>query len=135
MLNRGEFVNISLGWNNNDTSGVLTLDYGDKKVVCTAAKDCDGPNVSSIQTETGYLRFDEPLSRITGFWCKKQGQPERRFDAAPEDRMYTEFSGILALIREGDTARLDQLKELSLAAVRILETGRKQAGIQFACDA
>ena len=123
-------ANVSRGI---DTSGVLTLCYDDKTVVCTAAKDCGGPDVSTILGEKGYIRIDEPLSRLTGFTLTENGR-ETVFRTEDTDRMYTEFLSILALLESRDTARLAALKELSLAAAEIMESARKQAGIRFACD-
>jgi len=123
-------ANVSRGI---DTSGVLTLCYDDKTVVCTAAKDCGGPDVSTILGEKGYIRIDEPLSRLTGFTLTENGE-ETAFRTEDTDRMYTEFLSILALLESRDTARLAALKELSLAAAEIMESARKQAGIRFACD-
>lgn len=123
-------ANVSRGI---DTSGVLTLSYADKQVVCVAAKDCGGPDVSTILGEKGYIRIDEPLSRLTGFTLTENGE-ETAFRTEDTDRMYTEFLSILALMESRDTARLQALKELSLAAAEIMESARKQAGIRFACD-
>lgn len=116
-----------------DTSGVLTLCYDDKTVVCVAAKDCGGPDVSTILGETGYIRIDESLSRLTGFTLTENGR-ETAFRKEDTDRMYTEFLSILALMEKQDMQRLQALKELSLAAAEIMESARKQAGIRFACD-
>lgn len=45
------------GYNGIDTSGVVLLDYGDKKAVCTAAKDSSSPSYLTIQGEKGYLKM------------------------------------------------------------------------------
>ena len=124
-------ANVSRGI---DTSGVLTLSYADKQVVCVAAKDCGGPDVSTILGEKGYIRIDEPLSRLTGFAVAENGEQKQHFRADDDDRMYTEFSSILSLMEKQDTQRLRELKELSLMAAEIMESARKQAGIRFACD-
>lgn len=124
-------ANISRGI---DTSGVLTLSYEDKKVVCTAAKDCGGPDVSTVLGEKGCIRIDEPLSRLTGFALTENGGHTRTFRSEDTDRMYTEFLSILSLMEKRDAERLQELKDLSLAAAEIMESARKQAGIRFRCD-
>lgn len=117
-----------------DTSGVLTLGYSDKQVVCVAAKDCGGPDVSVILGENGCIRIDEPLSRLTGFTLTENGAPAQSFQTQDTDRMFTEFESILRILDSKDANRLAQLKEMSLAAAKIMEQARKQAGIRFACD-
>lgn len=117
-----------------DTSGVLTLHYGDKTVLCEGAKDHDSSEPSVIACRDGRLEIEEPLSRVTGFRiCRTNGETEI-FQAAPADRMRTEFENILHLLECRDKEGLALLTGYSLEAARIMELARKQAGIRFACD-
>ena len=82
----------------------------------------------------GRLEIEEPLSRVTGFRiCRTNGETEI-FQAAPADRMRTEFENILRLLECRDKESLAILTGYSLEAARIMELARKQAGIRFACD-
>lgn len=117
-----------------DTSGLLTLRYGNMTVACEGAKDHDSSEPSLICCRDGRLEIVEPLSRVTGFRiCRKSGETEV-FQTAPADRMRTEFENILRLLEERDKKQLAILTGYSVNAARIMEEARKQAGIRFACD-
>ncbi len=112
-----------------DTGGCLTLRYPEFAVTCLGAKDADAQEGSCIQGAAGKITLTEPMSRITGFTCNGQ-----RVQVAEDDRMYSEFSRLLPIFRERDLARAEALAQLSLAAAKILEEARHQAGIRFPCD-
>lgn len=117
-----------------DTSGVLVLEYPDMQVVCTATKDCDGPNISTIHGEKGVIRLEEPLSRITGYTLTPWGGTESRYSTQDTDRMYAEFVNILDLLQRDDPEEIRRLQQLSFTAMALLEQARHQAGIRFPCD-
>ena len=108
-----------------DTSGTLTLDYGDMKAVCLAAKDCQGPNRSLITGEKGWLELQGPLSRSSGYEITlRTGEVIRRDFTTDVHRMVPEFLAFQDMI---DNARLDQTEkslDISGEAVRILSRTR-----------
>ena len=117
-----------------DLSGILTLDYDDLQVVCLGAKDCQGENVSVLQSEAGVIRISEPMSRMTAFQVlPRNGSPET-VDCGAENRMYTEFKSLLALMKDPKKEKLAYLQQLSLDAMAIMEEARHQVGIKFPGD-
>ena len=117
-----------------DVSGVLVMEYPDMQVVCTATKDCTGPNVSTIHGENGVIRFEEPMSRITGYCLTSRDGTESRYQTQDTDRMYAEFVNILDLLQRDDQEEIRRLQKLSRDAMELLEQARLQAGIHFPCD-
>lgn len=117
-----------------DLSGILTLEYNDLQVVCLGAKDCQGENVSVLQSEGGVIRVSEPVSRMTAFQVLPRGGNAETVDCGAENRMYTEFKSLLALIKEPEEAKIAHLQQLSLDAMDIMEQARHQAGIVFPGD-
>lgn len=117
-----------------DLGGVLTLEYDGLQVVCLGAKDCQGENISVLQSEGGIIRIPEPVSRMTGFQVLPRGENAETVDCGAENRMYTEFKSLLALMKDPNEARITYLQQLSLDAMAIMEQARQQAGIVFPGD-
>ncbi|MCI9263655.1 MAG: Gfo/Idh/MocA family oxidoreductase [Oscillospiraceae bacterium] len=108
-----------------DTSGVLTLDYGEMKTVCLAAKDCQGPNRSLITGERGWLELQGPLSVGPDYSVTlRSGETLRREFPRDVHRMAPEFRIIRDMV---DNVRLDLAEEfldISGGAVKILDQVR-----------
>lgn len=108
-----------------DTSGVLTLDYGDMKAVCLAAKDCQGPNRSLITGEKGFLELQGPLSRGPGYEVVlRTGETLRRDFTTDLHRMAPEFMAFRDMIDNARRDRAEPLLDISGEAVRILSRTR-----------
>lgn len=111
-----------------DTSGALSLDYGDLTAVCLAAKDCQGPNRSLITGEKGFLEFQGPASRVCGYEVTlRSGEVLRRSFPEPVHRMAPEFEAFRDMIDSGQWERGEAALDISEAAVRILENARPYA--------
>lgn len=111
-----------------DTSGTLTLDYGDFKAVALAAKDCSSPGESVIMGEEGFLQMD--LRRLTGYrFTSRTGEQSTVTVEPPRHRLLTEFMEFDRMVREGDRAEIRRLMDISLTAAKIIETARTQVGI------
>lgn len=108
-----------------DTSGTLTLDYGDMKAVCIAAKDCQGPNRSLIAGEKGWLEFWGPVGSGPNYEITlRTGEVIYRDFTTDLHRMVPEFLAFRDMI---DSSRREQLKALldvSGEAVRVLSQTR-----------
>lgn len=108
-----------------DTSGVLTLDYGEMKTVCIAAKDCQGPNRSLITGEKGWIELQGPLSQGPGYTVTlRTGETLRRDFDKETHRMAPEFLAFRDMV---DNLRLEQAEsmlEISGEAVRLLSQTR-----------
>ncbi|MCM1498196.1 MAG: Gfo/Idh/MocA family oxidoreductase [Clostridium sp.] len=121
---------------NIDTSGILTLDYGDFKVVAIGAKDCQAPVVSTIQGEAGYIAVNGPVNRLDAYeFVDNAGKKELcRFDSG-EHRLFYEFREFIAIISKRDFARAKKMLALSLCAAEIMQEARGQQGIHFQGEA
>lgn len=108
-----------------DTSGALTLDYGDMTAICLAAKDCQGPNRSLITGEKGWLEFQGPASRVCEYEVTlRSGEVLHRGFPEPVHRMAPEFEAFREMIDAGQWERGEAALDLSEAATRILEAAR-----------
>lgn len=108
-----------------DTSGVLTLDYGDMKAVCLAAKDCQGPNRSLITGEKGWLEFQGPVSCGPSYEITlRSGEVICRDFTTDLHRMAPEFLAFRDMIDSVRPDRAEKLLDISGAAVKILSQTR-----------
>lgn len=121
--------------NKIDTSGILTLDYGNLKVVCIGAKDCGAPTVSTIQGEKGNIVMRKPVSQITKFTINyNDGSAlEYKYDK-DNHRLFYEFEEFINIIESNDKNKVNDLLEISQNACYVMETARKQQGIIFNND-
>ena len=117
-----------------DTSGVLTLDYGDFLAVAAAAKDCQGANGASIQGEDGFIRVDSPLSAVTTFTFRGKDGAEETVEPDQGVRMYYEFAAFQTAMETGEREELERLLDISQASTDILEQCRRQVGVFYPGD-
>ena len=108
-----------------DTSGVLTLDYGEMKAVCLAAKDCQGPNRCVITGEKGWLELQGPLSRCVGYKIVlRTGETIKRELEAAGHRMIPEFLAFQDMVDNAGQDRAEAFLDVSRSAVDILARTR-----------
>lgn len=120
---------------NIDTSGILSLDYGDKQVMCIGAKDCSAPILSTIQGEKGTILIKKQVSLMDGYTViHADGSQKEKDFTLTEHRMYYEFMDFLRMIQEGDFTGCQELLELSLSVSKVMQEGRLDAGIVFDND-
>lgn len=126
-----------------DTSGMLVLDYGQFKCVCTGAKDCKAPLMTSIQGDQGCVTISTSLNVLADYhvlFNKDTGRQVRdavgeRFDFnGSHHRMYHEFVEFVRIFKENDVARANELLEISLITMEIQTIARQKAKIVFAAD-
>lgn len=111
-----------------DTGGVLTLGYQDKTVACIGAKDCQGANFSCIQGEAGRMEISQPVSFAGSYdLVFRSGARERRETPQPRHRLSYEFEAFREILDCRRMDRVNGLLDVSEAAVRVLETARRQA--------
>ncbi len=115
-----------------DTSGVLTMRYPGFEVVAIGAKDCRAAAVNTIQGELGYLQIDCPVSQMEEFTFVGCDGAAQKASFPREYRLYPEFVYFKDAIERRDYARAEAAMRISLAACRIVEEARNQAGIRFA---
>ena len=119
-----------------DTSGVLVLDYGKFKAVAIGAKDCNSPNISTIQGDKGSIIIEKPFNSIREFVFKSHtGEPERCTFEQEENKFLYEFREFVRIMDTHDLKKANQIMEVSKAVADILETARNQQEIVFPSDA
>lgn len=119
---------------NIDTSGILTLNYGDFQAAAMAAKDCSSPGESVFMGDEGMLLAD--LRRLNGYaFTARTGEKEEvRLEEDHAHRLLEEFRVFKDMIEEKDLAAAGELMAGSLTVAGILEDARKKAGILFPGD-
>ena len=115
-----------------DTSGILTLDYGNFKAVCVGAKDCKAPTTSSIQGDKGNIIIHIPANRISEYiLCDNDEHEEIKNFAEDKHRMLYEFETFIDMIDNHDVKKANEMLEVSETVVKILQQAREQVGIEF----
>ena len=115
-----------------DTSGILTMDYGNFKCVCIGAKDCKAPVVSVLQGDEGSIRIDSPVNSMTGFeFSDNKGNIENFKIENIEHRLYYEFVEFIKIIDGKEISRSKEMLNISLTVSEIMEQARKQQGVVF----
>lgn len=116
--------------NGIDTSGILSLDYGDKKVVCIGAKDSTAPIRTIIQGEKGAIIIEGPTSTIDHFTViDHQNKSEIVDFKVHTHRMYEEFIEFERIIRESDVETMIKHLDHSEIVMSIVDKGLETAGI------
>lgn len=125
----------NIGFNGIDTSGVLTMDYGSFKAVCTGAKDCSGKNGIMIQGTKGWIEVpDRPCFIANVTLHKYEDNSDILIDVAKESPYEVEFERIAEVIEKKDVATMYNWLNNSLQTMLVMENARQDAGIVFSAD-
>ena len=120
---------------NIDTSGIITLDYGNFKAVLIGAKDCKAPIATSIQGDQGCISIQTPANVLRSFKILHNDQREEEFDLQGDThRMVYEFNEFVKMIENKDFDRANEMMEKSLIAMDIATKARIDAGVHFKAD-
>ncbi len=120
---------------NIDTSGIITLDYGNFKAVLIGAKDCKAPIATSIQGDQGCISIQTPANVLRSFKISHNDQREEEFDLQGDThRMVYEFNEFVKMIENKDSDRANEMMEKSLIAMDIATKARIDAGVHFKAD-
>ena len=120
---------------NIDTSGIITLDYGNFKAVLIGAKDCKAPIATSIQGDQGCISIQTPANVLRSFKILHNDQREEEFDLQGDThRMVYEFNEFVKMIEDKDFDRANEMMEKSLIAMDIATKARIDAGVHFKAD-
>ncbi|WP_188205020.1 Gfo/Idh/MocA family protein [Desemzia incerta] len=115
-----------------DTSGILSLDYGDKKVVCIGAKDSTAPIRTIIQGNKGAVIIEGPTNAIDSFTVIDNQHKSELFDfKVHTHRMYEEFIEFERIIRESDFETMTKHLDHSELVMSIVDKGLETAGISL----
>lgn len=126
-------VNYSANVENSiDTSGILSLDYKDKKVVCIGAKDSTAPVRTIIQGNNGSIVIEGPTSTIDRFTVIDHQNKSQIVDfKVHTHRMYEEFVEFERIIRESDFETMTKQLDHSELVMSIVDKGLETAGISL----
>ncbi|HZJ87126.1 MAG TPA: Gfo/Idh/MocA family oxidoreductase, partial [Erysipelothrix sp.] len=116
--------------NGIDTSGILTLDYGDFKAVLVGAKDSFSYNLVQIQGEDGYILVPSSSSTLDSVVFETH-ETRRDVDNQDKPNLYYQVETFKELINHKDYTRRDELLEHSLNVVKVAVEARKQIGLDF----
>lgn len=126
-------INYSANVENSiDTSGILSLDYKDKKVVCIGAKDSTAPVRTIIQGNNGAIVIEGPTSTIDRFTVIDHQNKSQIVDfKVHTHRMYEEFVEFERIIRESDFETMTKQLDHSELVMSIVDKGLETAGISL----
>ena len=125
----------NIGHNGIDTSGVVTMDYGSFKAVCTGAKDCSARNGIMIQGTKGWIEVPNRPGFIENVTLHlNQNNTDTVIDVAKERPYIKEFRRMVEVWEADDRKQVDTWLQASLDTMAVLDTSRKQAGVVFPAD-
>jgi len=117
-----------------DTSGIMTLDYGNFKALGVCSKDSNAPSGLWVQGTSGYLVLTGAPSDCGAFELHfNDGRVEKRGHAEPS-RFLQEFTDFRTQWEAGDRETCYAELEQSLEVSRVLHGMRREAGITFPAD-
>jgi len=128
LFGKPQTVNYLANMHNNiDTSGVMVLDYGDFKCVCTGAKDCKDPTTSLIQGEKGSVQISLPVNQMVGYQMLLNNGDASQFSFdRREHRLLYEFQAFIRIIDTLDYDAAAHQLAVSTIAAEMIDTGKKQ---------
>ncbi|MBO7698170.1 MAG: Gfo/Idh/MocA family oxidoreductase, partial [Erysipelotrichaceae bacterium] len=104
---------------NIDTSGILTMEYDDFKVVSIAAKDCGAPFTNCIQGNLGCIYTSSPLFTLTDFDYQLNKKEPVHYDLTGNaHRMKHEFLDFLELFNSGNYEETYRLLDHSMEVMK-----------------
>jgi len=117
---------------NIDTSGVLTLDYPETKVVCIGAKDCDAPIKSTLQGNQGSIVVAGPTNTVENFTeTMNGGTAEKVALNRHPHRMFAEFAKFEQVITTHDMTFVKQQLQHSKIVMAVVDAALADAGIEL----
>jgi len=115
------------GFNGIDTSGVMVMQYSDFISVCTGAKDSASPGHMVVQGTKGYLKLIGAPNVAASIELNIQGKTQILNGQHIDNHMVYEFRHFYSMYVKNDITACYDYLDHSIAVMRILEEGRKQA--------
>ncbi len=116
--------------NGVDTSGVLSLDYGDFQAVLIGAKDSFSYNLAQIQGENGYILMPSSTSTLESVVFETH-ETRKEVDEQDKPTHYYQVEAFKALVDHKDYDKRDALLDHSLEVVKVAVEARKQIGLDY----
>jgi predicted dehydrogenase len=120
--------------NGIDLSGVLTLKYPDKVVVCVIGKDSRGQNFTYISGEKGVLVVPEQASRLVSVQCITPQETSELGVEQAKNAMVHEIQAFADILKNNDWYTFQSHVKNSEILITCLDDARKQANIVFKAD-
>lgn len=118
-----------------DTSGILTMEYDNFKVVSIAAKDCGAPFTNCIQGNLGSISTGSPLFTLTDFNYQLNNQESIHYDLTGNShRMKHEFLDFLDLFNNKNYSEAYKLLDHSMEVMKVITKARKDIDLIFPDD-
>lgn len=123
------------GFNGVDTSGILVMEYPDKHVVCTGAKDSASHNAIMIQGTKGYIIMDNRPGMIRNVTLHLHDGTEEKLDSFIENNpMRQEFEVMASVVNKQEYEKMKEWMQDSLCVMNILEEARRSCDLHFQAD-
>lgn len=116
-----------------DTSGVFVMKYDGFVSTNSGAKDTWGINHFMIEGEKGFIYVDEPNGLKSFRVVTKTSDETVNLQPEP-DRWYYEVQELTRMILADERESLRKMLDVSVAAVSVIESARKDSGIVFPGD-
>lgn len=110
----------NLGYNGIDTSGVAILRYPHFVATCSAAKDCGGPNFTTIYGEKGWLRVSQP-NEFREFEVCIDGKVEKYSLNQYDYRLCHEFADFLQIYQQKDYNKMKSYLDITLQVMHTVD--------------
>lgn len=120
--------------NGIDLSGVLTLKYPDKVVVCVIGKDSRGQNFTYISGEKGALVVPEQASRLVSIQLVTPQETIELGVEQAKNAMVYETLAFADILKNNDWETFEAHVKNSEILMTCLDAARKQANIVFKAD-
>lgn len=124
----------TIGFNGIDLNGVLVLDYGNFKAICTGAKDSNSKPYCSIQGENGYIHLDSVPGLVNNVVQVMNHEDPVSLGENVNDAMTVEFKKINEIIQNSNYELCYHYMEQTVDVMDVVEKARKEAGIYFKDD-
>lgn len=116
--------------NGIDTSGIVTLEYDDFKVVCSGAKDSASENFGQIQGVNGHIYVNNSVSTMDSVKLLTK-DTDVEYNSHLEPRLHYEVARFKEIYNAQDYEACHELLEHSILVVEVAETARRKIGMFF----
>ncbi|RHR33052.1 gfo/Idh/MocA family oxidoreductase [Clostridium sp. AF19-22AC] len=125
----------NIGYNGIDTSGILVMDYGSFKAVCTSAKDSASPGCCMVQGDKGCIVMHSHPGECHKIELTLNGADPVCLDKAPLGEPFVNvYERILPIVEKDEYDVCYAMMDKVIEVMQVMEDARKGAGIKFSCD-
>ncbi|MBR0137236.1 MAG: Gfo/Idh/MocA family oxidoreductase [Erysipelotrichaceae bacterium] len=124
------YANITKGI---DTSGTLVMDYGSFKATLVTCKDCKGPLNTCIQTDAGYIRFEDASSVLFDMKVVRNDGSTEEYQLNNNDGVthLAEYQTFRDMVENNDLEAAARYNKETLKVMKVLDEALASAGLHF----